>query len=467
VKGKINGRLMFIALLSMALTLLLSIIVFKSAFDKQAMGDVRRGAELMAVGYASGDRALLDAYAASGFRVTLISGDGTVLFDSTGDAQTMDNHLDRPEIAEAMRTGAGEATRISATMGSTTYYYAIALPDGHLLRAAKATTALHLFYYESLPWLLVIVLALFALSVVLSVYLTRRLVQPIEAMAEHIDEIEKAVPYPELAPFAAALRDNQLRRQENERIRQEFTANVSHELKTPLTSISGYAEMIETGLAKPEDIKDFAGKIRFEAARLISLIGDIIQLSELDDPGTARNFAPVDLLEVARSVAEYLSFNAEKRNIALLTKGEPLKIQGNRGLLEELIYNLCDNAIRYNHPGGQVSVEVTRRDERVLLLVSDTGIGIPPEHQGRIFERFYRVDKSHSKETGGTGLGLAIVKHIAIGHGGKVTVTSSDGMGTQIRVSFPPAGDQSWQEKHPAAPVKQSRSKGAHRQRKG
>ena len=442
MEEKINGRLLFLALLSMVMTLLFSVIVFKTAFDRQVKGDVRQSAELLAAAYsAGGDRSLLSTFADSGLRVTLVSGEGTVLFESDANAQQMDNHLDRPEIMAALRTGSGEAVRNSATTGYNTYYYAVLLPDGNVLRAAKDMSRLYLFYDEALPWLLLIVLVLFVLSVLLSIYLTKRLVKPIEAMAENFDEIEKAVPYPELIPFAEAVRTHQLRRQENERIRQEFTANVSHELKTPLTSISGYAEMIETGLAKPEDVKDFAGKIRFEAARLISLIGDIIQLSELDDPEAGRDFAPVDLLETARSVAEYLSLNAEKSHIVLRTTGEHLKIQGDQGLLEELIYNLCDNAIRYNHPGGRVTVEVSRRDGQVCLTVSDTGIGIPPEHQSRIFERFYRVDKSHSKETGGTGLGLAIVKHIAIRHNGTITVTSGSGLGTQIRIGFPPAGE--------------------------
>jgi two-component system phosphate regulon sensor histidine kinase PhoR len=455
VKQKINGRLLFIALLSMGLTLLLSVVVFKTAFEKQVKGDVRQSAEVMAAGYtAQPSGALLNAYAAAGYRITLIRSDGTVLYDSQGDVQTMENHKDRPEVASALQSGSGEAVRTSATLGYNTYYYAIALPDGTVLRAAKDTASLYLLYNWALPWLFLIVLALVGLSVVLSAYLTRKVVGPIEAMAEHFDEDEPdlPVPYPELAPFAATLKNNQMRLKENERIRQEFTANVSHELKTPMTSISGYAEMIETGLAKPEDVRSFAGKIRFEASRLISLIGDIILLSELDDPDSARKFGPVDLLPVAKNAIEYLSFNARKNNIKLSVTGEHLKVRGSQGLLEELIYTLCDNAIRYNRPGGKVVVDVSGRDGRVWLSVSDTGIGIPPEHQDRIFERFYRVDKSHSKETGGTGLGLAIVKHIAISHGGKITVRSKVDVGTQIKVSFPAFQDQPFRQEKPAAP---------------
>lgn len=471
MKQKINGRLLLIALLSMGLTLLLSVVVFKTAFEKQVKGDVRQSAEVMAAGYsAHPGEALLDAYAAAGYRITLIKNDGTVLYDSQGDVQTMENHKDRPEVSSALQNGTGEAVRTSATLGYNTYYYAIALSDGTVLRAAKDTASLYLLYHWALPWLFIIVLALLGLSVVLSAYLTRQLVQPIEAMAEHFDEDEPdlPVPYPELAPFAAALKDNQLHLKENERIRQEFTANVSHELKTPMTSISGYAEMIETGLAKPEDIRNFAGKIRFEAARLISLIGDIILLSELDDPGAVRKFGPVDLLSVAKSVTEYLSFNAGKNNIKLSVTGEHLNVRGSQGLLEELIYNLCDNAIRYNRPGGKVVVEVGCHEGKVWLSVSDTGIGIPPEHQDRIFERFYRVDKSHSKETGGTGLGLAIVKHIAISHSGKIIVNSKLGVGTQIKVGFPMFQDQPAPQGKSASPAdKPARSNGAQEQNGG
>ncbi|MPM20942.1 Sensor-like histidine kinase senX3 [bioreactor metagenome] len=224
--------------------------------------------------------------------------------------------------------------------------------------------------------------------------------------------------------------------------------------------------MIETGLAKPEDVKDFAGKIRFEASRLIGLIGDIIQLSELDDPAAPGSFAPVDLLEATHSTVEYLSFSAEKRDVTLHVVGEHLIVQGKRSLLEELVYNLCDNAIRYNKPGGEVRVEIQRREGRVCLTVSDNGIGIPPEHQSRIFERFYRVDKSHSKETGGTGLGLAIVKHVALSHGGKITVSSAVGQGTRIQVSFPPAEERGAQEALQAQ-SRQNRQKNVIDQKRG
>ncbi len=217
-----------------------------------------------------------------------------------------------------------------------------------------------------------------------------------------------------------------------EKMRREFTANVSHELKTPLTSISGYAEMIETGLAQPEDVAQFASRIRKEAARLLVLIGDILRLSELDETDRIFTMEPVELRALADECIGRLALTAEKRGVTLHVEGGPHVVQGNRAMLSELLYNLCDNAIRYNREGGEVFVTVSDR----RLCVRDTGLGIPQKHQTRVFERFYRVDKSRSKETGGTGLGLAIVKHIAERHNAAITLRSEEGIGTEITVQF-------------------------------
>lgn len=220
-----------------------------------------------------------------------------------------------------------------------------------------------------------------------------------------------------------------------ERNRQEFTANVSHELKTPLQSIIGSAELLESGLVKPEDTSRFVGNIKKEATRLVSLINDIIRLSQLDENSTQMRES-VDLSEVAAEVIEVLKNSAQKKNVTLELSGGECIINGIRRYLYEIIYNLCDNAIRYNVDGGKVTVDISYIDSKVVLKVSDTGIGIPPEHQSRIFERFYRVDKSHSKETGGTGLGLSIVKHAVSYHGGNISLESVVGKGTQITVTF-------------------------------
>lgn len=220
-----------------------------------------------------------------------------------------------------------------------------------------------------------------------------------------------------------------------ERNRQEFTANVSHELKTPLQSIIGSAELLENGLVKPEDTQRFIGNIRREATRLVSLINDIIRLSQLDENMESVK-EETNLLAIANEVKEVLTPSAKKKNVEITVSGEICKMQGVRRYLYEIIYNLCDNAIRYNNEGGKVNVDIKTESNNIVLSVSDNGIGIPLEHQARIFERFYRVDKSHSKETGGTGLGLSIVKHAVACHGGIIKLDSTVGKGTVIRVIF-------------------------------
>jgi len=229
-------------------------------------------------------------------------------------------------------------------------------------------------------------------------------------------------------------------RTEIDRIKQEFTANVSHELKTPLTSISGYAELIGSGMAKGDDAQDFAGRIHRESTRLLALISDIIKLSRLDEGTDTENFERVDLLSVARECKDVLEISAGRNDISVKITGKSCYVRGSHSQLTELIYNLIDNGIRYNHPGGEVNVTVgedhTDGIRTAVVAVSDTGIGIAKEHQSRVFERFYRVDKSRSKETGGTGLGLAIVKHVAERHGAKLELESSVGKGSTIRIIF-------------------------------
>ena len=223
-----------------------------------------------------------------------------------------------------------------------------------------------------------------------------------------------------------------------ERNRREFTANVSHELKTPLQGIIGSAELLENGLVKQEDVPRFIGHIRSEAQRLVTLIGDIILLSELDE-GEPMPAEPVELLALAREAAESLQSAAAARNVTITVEGEPVELTGVRRLLYEIIFNLCDNAIKYNTDGGRVQVTVTKENETAAVTVRDTGIGIPPDQQDRVFERFYRVDKSHSKASGGTGLGLSIVKHAVQYHHGTIHLQSEVGKGTEIRVTFPVA----------------------------
>jgi two-component system phosphate regulon sensor histidine kinase PhoR len=221
-----------------------------------------------------------------------------------------------------------------------------------------------------------------------------------------------------------------------EQLRREFSANVSHELKTPLTSISGYAEIMKNGLVRPGDLKDFAGKIYREARRTIDLIDDIIKLSRLDERDKDFEVKPISLYSAAFAVKERLTEKAQSCGVELSVSGESGTIIGNAPIMDEIIFNLCDNAIKYNKPGGSVRIEIRKTEKGALLSVRDTGIGIPKEHQARVFERFYRVDKSHSKETGGTGLGLSIVKHGVILHNANIELVSEVNKGTVVNIQF-------------------------------
>ncbi len=312
---------------------------------------------------------------------------------------------------------------------------------GTVLLAAVMLNNFSWVELKSYSWKLIIyivtlLILIVLLAAVLARHLTKCLVEPIEQMADNLESVYQKVPYPELIPFALTLQAAEEEKKQSEEQRREFTANVSHELKTPLTSILGYSEMIETGLANKEDIKLFAGKIRSEAERQLHLIADIIQLSELDVKSSKDNFEKVDLYALSESVAEYLSFAAQNYQVSLSIEGKHLTVMGSKSLLEELIYNLCDNAIRYNRPNGKVVIRIGKKGERIVLSVSDNGIGIAPQYQNRVFERFYRVDKSRSRDTGGTGLGLAIVKHVAIQHDAELFLKSLPGLGTTIEVSF-------------------------------
>ena len=445
MEKKITKRLVLTGVCSMLVTLVLSMFVFYAAFSRQTERDLSISAAVVAAAYEQQDYSPdLAAYNSEQLRITLIRADGTVLFDNETSG-TLENHLDRPEVRRALETGSGTAERVSATTGKPAYYYAMQLQNGDVLRVSMdAQSRLDLFR-GAIPVLLLCCIAVVVLSILVSVFLTKSLVRPIVQMGKNLDGIREDVPYPELQPFVDAIVHDREVRRESESMRQEFTANVSHELKTPLTSISGYAELIETGIAKPEDVRQFARKIHKEAGRLLHLVNDILQLSKLDtaqEGGHAQSeFELLDLRDIVAACTESLAVNAQRAYVTLLFEGEHVHVWGSRSALEELCVNLCDNAIRYNKPGGKVIVSCGMYDARPCLEVRDDGIGIPEEEQERIFERFYRVDKSRSKETGGTGLGLAIVKHIAVIHGAQIELTSRVGEGTQIRVLFRPAAN--------------------------
>ena len=439
MEEKIGYRLFMMGFLGLVCTAVLCIFVFHKAFIEQAWQSLEYQTALIAAIYQDNPQNL-ENISPQEIRLTLISPDGDVLYETATDQQAMENHIGRPEIQEALESGVGQDIRDSQTMGYQTYYYAQRLSDGNILRIAQDSQSLWSIYDEALPAILLSCLLMMGIAAITAGILTRTLIQPVLKMTEDLDHIQDNVPYRELAPFAEAIHSDRVLRENNEKMRQEFTANVSHELKTPLTSISGYAELIETGMVKPEDVAEFGSKIHREASRMIRLVNDILQLSHLDSvrpEGEAVTMETVDLLELARDCVERQKVNARHAYVALSYLGESAPVLGSRTLLEELYQNLCDNAIRYNRPGGKVQLAVgCTRDGHAYLTVRDNGIGIPKDAQSSVFERFYRVDKSRSKATGGTGLGLAIVKNIARIHNARIKLESEVGAGTTITVTF-------------------------------
>ena len=440
MEERISYRLFLMGFVGLVCTAVLCIFVFHKAFTAQAWTALENETKLIAAGYSQiDDPQNLSSFVTSDLRLTLIASDGSVLFESAT-SQQMENHLSRPEIQQAMQNGVGQDRRDSQTMGLETYYYALLLPDGCIVRVAQDSETVWAIYDETLPAIVLSCLLMMGAAAIMAGLLTRSLVQPVLKMADDLDHIQDNVPYRELIPFAESIHSDRLLRENNEKMRQEFTANVSHELKTPLTSISGYAELIETGIAKPKDVAGFGHKIHVEATRMIQLVNDILQLSHLDNVSETGNepvMETVDLLDVAKECVERQKVNAKRSYISLTYLGESAPVLGSRSLLDELCQNLCDNAIRYNRPGGKVQIiTACSRDGHCTLTVKDNGIGIPKEAQSSVFERFYRVDKSRSKATGGTGLGLAIVKHIARIHNAKIKLESEVDEGTTITILF-------------------------------
>ena len=485
------------------------------------------------------------------YRLTWIAADGSVIYDTKTDAESLENHASRAEVSQALTTGTGESTRYSSTLMEKTMYYAQRLDDGTVLRISISRATVGMIAVGMIQPLLIVLIVALILSGLLARRLSRRIVDPLNSLdlehpldndayeelspllkrihRQHVEiqtqlrELrEKTDEFTQItgsmreglilldehgsilsinaaaqslfdadaqctgkdfltiersheisAAIQAAVTDghSEVRAERAGRVyqfdisritsdgkflgtvilafditeqefaeqnRREFTANVSHELKTPLQGIIGSAELIENGMVKPEDLPRFVGHIHAEAARLVTLIDDIIRLSQLDE-GDAMPTEPVDLLAVSQEAAENLHDAAAARNVTVSVTGQPAVLPGVRRLIYEIVYNLCDNAIKYNRDGGRVDVTVAADAGGSSITVADTGIGIAPEHQARVFERFYRVDKSHSKASGGTGLGLSIVKHAVQYHHGRIELESTPGAGTTIRVVFPNA----------------------------
>ena len=417
-------------------TAVLMTLLTYGMFENWVMDDLRVNARMLGafLNQENGE-AGMEAIA-DDLRVTLIQADGTVYYDNRAQAENMENHGTRPEILEAMDSGEGSDVRDSETVDKNTFYYAVKLNDGSVLRVAQEAQSIWSIYQRAMPLSLVLLVIMIGLSVWVASMLTRRLIAPIEQMTAHLDHMDGVTCYPELEPFMNMIKSQHDEILRSADMRVEFTANVSHELKTPLTSISGYAELIESGMATGDQSRRFAAEIHKSANRLLTLINDIIRLSQMDSPAQELTLENVDMAQVAANAVEQLRLNARKNEVTLDLDTRSAPILADRSMMEELVYNLCDNAIRYNVKGGSVRVVVHPVRDKVLVSVQDTGIGISKEHQAHVFERFFRVDKSRSKATGGTGLGLAIVKHIAAKHGAQIQIDSELGSGTTISVTF-------------------------------
>lgn len=440
MKKKINIRFIMIAALAIVVTALSAMLVYYNILKEQVFGDLKAYAHViellniddLAAGIEKDPYNPID----DDLRITLIGTDGEVLYESLLNKDEMDNHNERPEIIEAREKGEGEAVRYSVTSGTHTFYYAERLQNGNVLRIGRDSVSVNRIMVNTLVIVLVIALSILFVCMGISHYLTKKLVEPIEKLATNIMLVDENNVYEEIRPFVNTIKEQHINIINNAQLRQEFTANVSHELKTPLTAISGYAELIGNGMTGKEDTIRFSNEIHSNANRLLSLINDIIKLSELDEADHQMEMERIDLYKLAENCVQMMQVTAEKQGIRLILQGESTMVMANKGLMDEVFYNLCSNAIRYNKPGGSVTVTVGTKDEHPFLSVADTGIGIPKECQERVFERFYRVDKSRSKSTGGTGLGLAIVKHIVAQHNAALHLDSELGEGTTIEIVF-------------------------------
>lgn len=552
LSSNITKNLTIVGLVSLLLTCFAISIIFWSLMSGQLKDDIKNYVQVLVVDCNKmSDYSELDSYKGGDYRITVIDGSGTVLYESSKDLDEdeMKSHSDRPEFIDAKSSGIGISSRYSNETGDLMYYYAVRLDNGNILRVSKNMYSVLSMFNSIMPVVVIIGGAIILICWFLAKRMSKHITKPIVNMAKNTENVA----YNELAPLSTTIeqqREQIWRKNEEllaetqkiktitanmneglifldidgkvimhnesaqkmvhtkrnapihpvgldvterekfedcisramngknaiceiehgdkslqiitnpvfvndvqtgvvcflvdithhksvEKMKQEFTANVSHELKTPLTSISGYAEMIESGIARDEDVKSFAAKIHKEAQRLVALIGDIIKLSRLEEEASEQDrISTIDMAEILSDCNDSLAMNAHKHGVEIEVNAKPCKIRGDREMIYELVYNLCDNAIRYNKEGGSVMLGVEPVGDRVVLTVEDTGIGIPSKHIDRVFERFYRVDKSRSKQTGGTGLGLAIVKHIAEQHNAKIEIQSEHQKGTKITVSF-------------------------------
>ena len=443
MKHKIFSHTSLLIILSVILTFLAAGTVMYNRYDIYMKQGVRDEAAYIKTGLEEdGDVFLSDRVGdATSSRITLLGKDGQVLFDSIENPEEMENHSNRPEFIEAEKQGSGEMVRYSDTLSKQTFYYAVKLKDDQVLRVARTTDSLLVTMLTSFLLLGGLVCVILVIELFLVQKQTRKLIEPINRI--DLEHPLEHVCYEELRPLLFRLdqQNRQIQKQledlkNAESARKEFTANVSHELKTPLMSISGYAELMMNGMVPPDKMQDFSGRIFHESERLSNLVADIIQLSRLDEKNSDLPFEPVDLYELAEDIVLHLDSAASKKNINVSLEGNSVTVQGVRHVIYEMLYNIADNAIRYTNQNGTVNIFTGTINGHAFYRVEDNGIGIPENEQKRIFERFYRVDKSHSRATGGTGLGLSIVKHGAILHNAEIKLKSEPGKGTKMELVF-------------------------------
>lgn len=552
MKQKIRKYMLFLSGIPVILTAVLGLFLFHEMLIKHIYSDLSEEVQVLCQLDLAPEE-YSDLYRPYSTRLTVISEDGAPLFDSHFDIKSMENLSDRKEIKDAIQKGEGFAERNSTYLKSDMFFYAAKMDNGLILRIGKESSSVLEIVLSMIPIDLLILVVTISLCWILSIQLTKRIVSPIEHIADNLNSPNLNSPYKELTPFTNALQQKNIamkaqmdeladqqrqvylmmrrmsegfilinqqkallslndsarsflalenvfivnkplsflsnypelfqsiekafegenaqvdceingrilrimstpvfnnediltgatcfliditEQKKAEEARRAFTANVSHELKTPITSIRGYSEMIAAGLVLDADVKKFASAIEKESLRLLSLVSDILTLSQLDEK-SAFELHHCDLLNLARDCLSALSFSAQEKNVTLNLTGDHETVLANPSLLYQMIYNLCDNAIRYNKPGGKVDIEIQKNQENVVFSICDTGVGIPQEHLEHVFERFYRIDKSRSKTTGGTGLGLAIVKHSAEMLNAKIDIESKEGSGTCIRLLFP------------------------------
>lgn len=376
-------------------------------------------------------------------RITLIHKNGEVFFDNKVDIQNLGNHFTREEILGALKNKQAKVSRFSSTMTEKTLYYAKLLSNQDILRISCNQHSVAVLVLGMSQSLLIMFVIAIIICAVIAKFVSKKIVEPLNKI--NLENPEDTNVYQELKPFTHRISEENFEKAQREELRQQFSANVSHELKTPLTSISGFAEILKNGGTDEQTTKDFANTIYEETQRMISLVNDIIKLSKLDEKSISQEKEEINLAELSKEIITALLPVAEKKNVHIDFEAEnPSFINGVRSVIYEMVYNLVENAIKYNKNDGKVIVKIEKKSENpssrikpvVILSVSDTGIGIPKNEQERVFERFYRIDKSRSKESGGTGLGLSIVKHGAKYHNAKVALSSQEGKGSTFTISF-------------------------------